>query len=438
MSMASWKSRRKSVGALHDCVQGGRSTSSSMKPFPLTLFLVLAFGACTSAADWPTFRGADRQDISTETGLLKQWPAEGPKKLWVYNNAGLGYSGFSVVEGTLYTMGARDATEYVIALDAATGKEKWVSEVGALLTNDWGNGPRSTPTVDGDRVYAMGGKGDLVCLSAKDGKKIWSANMTSEGGKVPGWGYTESVLVDGPNVICTPGGPQGAMLALDKMTGNKIWQSADWTDPAQYSSIIAVNHNGGRQYIQHTTTALAGVDAKDGKVLWKVAFPGKTAVIPTAIFRDGNAYMSAGYNAGCVQVNIGPGNEVKENYANANMINHHGGVILVGDYLYGYSEKGGWTCQDWKTGDVKWAVKNLGKGAIHCADGMLYLLEEKSGNVVLIDASPDGWKEHGRFKLDPQTTQRKPKGKIWTHPVVSNGKLYLRDQEYIFCFDVKG
>jgi outer membrane protein assembly factor BamB len=262
--------------------------------------------------------------------------------------------------------------------------------------------------------------------------------MTSEGGKVPGWGYTESVLVDGPNVVCTPGGAQGAMMALDKMTGKKVWQSAEWTDPAQYSSIVPANLNGGRQYLQHTSTTFAGVDAKDGKVLWKVAFPGKTAVIPTPIVRDNNAYMSAGYNAGCVQVNIGPHNEVKENYANTNMVNHHGGVILVGDYLYGYSDKGGWTCQDWKTGDVKWASKALGKGAIHCADGMLYLLEESTGNVVLIDASPEGFKEHGRFKLDPQTTQRSPKGKIWTHPVVSNGKLYLRDQEYIYCYDVKG
>jgi outer membrane protein assembly factor BamB len=307
-----------------------------------------------------------------------------------------------------------------------------------MLTNGWGDGPRSTPTVDGGKIYAMGGKGDLVCLNAADGKKVWSVNMSSEGGKTPGWGYTESPLVDGPNVICTPGGPQGTMMALDKLTGSKVWQSSDWTDGAQYSSIIAADVNGGRQYIQHTTKTFAGVDAKTGKVLWKVPFPGQTAVIPTPIFKDGNAYMSAGYNAGCLQVSIGPNNEAKENYANANMVNHHGGVILVGDYLYGFSEKAGWTCQDWKTGEVKWQSRNLGKGAIHCADGMLYLLEEKKGTVVLIEASPDGFKEHGRFQLEPQTTHRNPKGGIWAHPVVSNGKLYLRDQEFISCYDVKG
>jgi outer membrane protein assembly factor BamB len=425
-----------------------------MKSFPTVLLLTFTGGALllgavgnapvdpskskTKATDWPTFRGADRQDISKDTGLLKQWPEGGPKQLWVYDNAGLGYSGFAVVSGTLYTMGARDAAEYLIALDANTGKEKWVAEVGPLLTNGWGNGPRSSPTVDGDRVYAMGGKGELGCFSTKDGKKLWSLNMTSEGGKVPGWGYTESVLVDGPNVICTPGGPKGAVMALDKMTGKKVWQSAEWTEPAQYSSIIAVDHNGARQYLQHTSTTFAGVNAKDGKVLWKVDFPGKTAVIPTAIYKDSKAYMSAGYGAGCVQVDIGPGNTVKEVYANTNMVNHHGGVVLVGDYLYGYSDKGGWTCQDWKTGDVKWAEKKLGKGAITCADGKLYLLEENTGKVVLIDASPDGWKEHGSLTVSPQTTQRSPKGKIWTHPVVSNGKLYLRDQEYVYCYDVKG
>jgi outer membrane protein assembly factor BamB len=415
-----------------------------MKALPASI-LFLALGSFASAADWPTFRGADRKDISTETGLLKKWPAGGPKKLWTSDKGGLGYAGFAVVGGTLFTMGSHDGKEFAIALDAGSGAAKWETEIGDLLTNNWGDGPRATPTVDGDRVYVMSGQGNLVCLSAKTGDVVWKKSMREFGGKIPGWGYTESVLVDGDKVICTPGGPQGAMLALNKTNGEKIWQSGEWTpvddkDTAQYSSIIAADWNGTRQYIQHTMKTFAGVNAKDGKVLWTQPFPqGKTAVIPTPIFKDGRAYMAAGYLAGCVQVELGPNNFVKEVYQNTNMVNHHGGVILVGDYLYGYSDKGGWTCQDWKTGDVKWAEHDqLKKGAIHCADGMLYLLEESSGTVVLIEASPDGWKEHGRFKLEPQTTQRKPQGKIWTHPVVSNGRLYLRDQELISCFDLKG
>ena len=387
--------------------------------------------------DWPTFRGADRSDVSKETGLLKKWPSSGPKKLWTYEGAGFGYSGYAISGGVLYTSGAREEVEYVIAVDANTGKEKWVAQVGPLLTNGWGDGPRSTPTVDGDRVYAMGGKGDLVCVSAKDGKELWKASVTEAGGKVPGWGYCESPLVDGKLVICTPGGPKGTLMALDKMTGKKVWQSEEWTDGAQYSSAIVIEHGGVRQYVQLTMQSFAGVNAANGKVVWKSSFPGKTAVIPTPIYKDGQVYVAAGYGVGCKSVKLGsPDPEVL--YENTNMVNHHGGVVLVGDYLYGYSDKGGWTCQDFKTGEVKWAESGkLKKGAIHSADGMLYLLEENSGTVVLIEASPQGWSEHGRFVLEPQTTNRNPKGKIWTHPVVSNGKLYLRDQEFVSCFDLK-
>ena len=174
-------------------------------------------------------------------------------------------------------------------------------------------------------------------------------------------------------------------------------------------------------------------------MLWQTPFPGATAVIPTPIFKDGEVYVAAGYNVGCMKVAIGSGNAVSPVFQNQNMINHHGGVILVGDHLYGhsYGKSDGWTCQDWKTGEIVWQEKKLGKGAIHCADGMLYLLDEKKGDVVLIEASPKGWNEHGRFTLSPQTTQRSPQGAIWVHPVVSHGKLYLRDQEIVYCFDVK-
>lgn len=393
------------------------------------------------SADWPQWRGANRDDRSTETGLLKEWPAGGPKKVWMNDNAGLGYSGYAIVDGTVYTLGSRDAVEYVIAIDSATGKEKWSAEAGKLLTNGWGDGPRSTPTVSGGKVYAMSGKGHLSCINAADGKLLWQVTMDDLGGKVPGWGYTESPLVDGDLVVCTPGGAQGSLAAFDKNTGKKVWQSAEWTDPAQYSSIIAVDHNGVRQLIQLTMQSVGAVNAKDGALLWKVPFPGKTAVIPTPIFHEGHVFVCAGYGVGAKLIKIGAGNKAEDLNPEMNtaMINHHGGVVLVDGHLYGYSDKGGWTCLEFKTGAVKWQEQRaLGKGAIHYADGKLYLLEEGSGTVALIDASPEGFKEHGRFKLDPQTTQRNPKGKVWTHPTVANGKLYLRDQELLFCFDVKG
>lgn len=415
-----------------------------MKKNNLKRNLCVALFLCTgssllNASDWPTFRGADRTDIQTETGLLQTWPSEGPKKVWMFEDGGLGYAGFAIVGTTLYTLGANDdGEEFLLALDANTGKEKWRTMVGARYTNRWGDGPRSTPTVDGDHVYALGARGDLVCAKVADGSIVWKTNLIDDhGGVLQNWGYTESVLVDENRVICTPGGANGTLLALDKTTGEKLWQTSGWTDVAQYSSPLLAEVNGTKQYIQRTMTNLAGISPTDGKTLWQQPFPqGKVAVIPTPIYSNGKVYISAGYGVGCMLVDISKA-EPAVVYENTNMVNHHGGVILVGDYLYGHSDKGGWTCQNFATGEIQWQEKSLGKGAIHCADSKLYLLEEKSGKVVLIDASPEGWKERGHFVLDPQTQQRSKDGRIWTHPVVSHGKLYLRDQEIIYCYNVK-
>ena len=405
----------------------------------LSLLILSAAGAAqfdTRAGDWPQWRGPHRTDISDEKDLLKSWPEGGPKKVWMYEKAGLGYSGPAIAKGRLYTMGTRDNQEAVFALDANTGKELWVAGISDILKNRWGDGPRGTPAVDGDFVYALTGPGDLVCLNAADGKTVWQANMLKLGGKLPGWGYTESVIVDGDLVVATPGGDQGALAAFDKKTGKLAWQSADFKDPAHYSSIIAVDLNGTRQLIQRTEKSVVGVSAKDGKVLWKGDFPGRTAVIPTPIYHDNHVYLTAGYGAGCKLIKIGPNNEVATVYENKVIKNHHGGVILVGDHVYGHAEPG-WVCQNFKTGEEVWNHRDFGKGAVGYADGMLYCLEEGSGTVVLAEASPAGWKEHGRFKLDPQTQIRSPQGRIWTHPVISNGKLYLRDQDLIYCYDVK-
>ena len=397
----------------------------------------LASAGITRADSWPQFRGPDRSEISKETGLLKQWPEGGPKQLWLYKDAGLGYAGFSVVGPTLYTMGARGDVETLIAIDVKEGSQKWATPMGAMLTNPWGNGPRGTPTFDDNHLYALSGQGELVCANAADGAIVWKASMEDFGGKRPGWGYTESPLVDGDKVMCTPGGSKGAIVALDKKTGKLVWQSKDFTEGAQYSSIIPADLNGKRQYIQLTMSRLVGLDAADGKVLWTSDWPGKTAVIPTPIVHDNYVYVTSGYKVGCKLVQISPDNKATDVYSSKLMENHHGGVVLVGDYLYGFSNNGGWTCQDFKTGKVVWSEKKkLGKGCLTYADGMLYLMGEADGDVVLIEASPDGWKEHGRFKLQNQTTQRSPKGHIWTHPVISDGKLYLRDQELISCYEV--
>jgi len=388
--------------------------------------------------DWPQWRGPDRTDVSREDGLLKEWPSGGPKRLWLFKNAGNGYSGPAIVNGKLFTMGTRDGAEIMIALNADTGEELWSAPIGPIVNFDRGGGPRGTPAVDGECIYGLGGQGRLICAAVADGKVLWRVSLADLGGKTPNWGYSESVLVDGDRVICTPGGAKGAIAALDKATGKVIWQSKEFTDPAHYSSAIVGEHNGTRQYIQLTEQHVAGVSANDGKLLWKSPFPGRVAVVPTPILHDGCVYVTAGYGVGCKLVKLGADNQVSDVYDNKEMKNHHGGVVLVGDYLYGYSDGPGWMCQEFRTGKEVWSEKKaLGKGAVSCADGMLYCLDENSGTVALADASPKAWKEHGRFKLDQQSKIRDSQGRFWTHPVISNGKLYLRDQDLVFCYDVK-
>ena len=272
-----------------------------MTPRTASITLCIALiGGSAVADNWPGWRGSDRTDVSKETGLLKQWPESGPKQIWLSKKCGVGYAGFAVVDDSVYTMGAYTNDERLICLDANTGDVRWKAVMtDSVLENGWGDGPRGTPTVDGDRVYAMAGEGTLVCVDADSGDIIWKKNMKDFGGRVPNWGYTESVLVDGDRVICTPGGNEGTLLALNKLTGEKLWQSKDFTDRADYSSVIVVEHEGVRQYVQLTQKTLVGIAADDGRVLWDYPWPGRTAVVPTPIFRDGKVYIACGYGVGC-------------------------------------------------------------------------------------------------------------------------------------------
>ncbi len=411
-----------------------------MKTLAILSLLSLVSTSLLPAADWPQWRGPERTDIGSETGLLDEWPEGGPKRVWLYRNAGVGYAGPAIVDGRLYTMGTRDDVPVIFALDAKTGKEIWVQEFGTeTFENGWGDGPRGTPTVDGKVLYALSGGGMLVCARTTDGKIVWQKSMGELGGKPPSWGYSESPLVDGPLVVVTPGGSKGAIAALDKKTGALRWQSKDFTDGAQYSSLIIAKHNGSRQYIQLTMKSVVGVDAQNGDVLWETDWPGRTAVIPTPIFDDGHVYITSGYGVGCSLFKIGAGNRVESVYRNKVMKNQHGGVILLDGHLYGYSDGVGWACQEFKTGELVWNEKRaFRKGSVAYADGKLFLVDKDYGNVALIDATTKGWKERGSFKLDPQTELRKPRGKIWTHPVILDGLMYLRDQDLIYCYDVKG
>ena len=389
------------------------------------------------SADWPQWRGAGRVGHSPDTSILAPWPKSGPKQSWIFKDAGIGYSSFSIVGTRLFTMGARQESEQVICLDATTGKELWATSLGPVYENNWGDGPRSTPTVDGDHLYALSATGILACLNIKDGTEVWKVDVVkSLGGQLQGWGYTESVLIDGDHVICTPGGQQGTMAALHKKTGAVVWQSSKLKGPAQYSSPIRIEVNGQPQYAQLLMNKVVGIAPKDGALLWETSFPGRVAVIPTLVFHDNSVYATAGYGTGCQMIKL-DGAEPEVVYEEKSITNHHGGVIVVDGKIYGHSDKGGWTCQDFLTGKIEWQDESLGKGTCTYAAGHLICVDENDGTVVLATAKPDKWQEISRFKLAPQTSLRKKEGRIWSHPVVVNGRLYLRDQDLIFCYNVK-
>jgi outer membrane protein assembly factor BamB len=411
--------------------------------FSAQLWVAAALTAATSstlAADWPQWHGPNRDNRSTETGLLKSWPAGGPKLLWSVTGLGGGYSTPSFAQGRIFGMGYRDADEVVWALDVEGGKEIWHTVTQpAYRKMGYPEGPRCTPTVDGDHLYILGGAGNLACLETAGGKLIWQVDLVKEhGGKMMSdWGYSESPLVDGDRVVCTPGGPQGTMAAFDKRTGKLVWRTKELRDNASYASIVVGTLAGTRQYVQLTDASVFGVAPDSGKVMWRAPRAGRTAVIPTPILHADHVYVTSGYGVGCNLFKITKTAEqfkAEQVYANKDMVNHHGSVVLVGDHLYGYSDGKGWVCQEFLTGKTVWAEKDkLGKGALTYVDGNLILRSEGGrGSIVLIKATPEGWQESGRFD-QPQRSDKNS----WPHPVVVGGRLYIRDQDVLLCYNLK-
>ncbi|HEY2585417.1 MAG TPA: PQQ-binding-like beta-propeller repeat protein [Tepidisphaeraceae bacterium] len=408
-----------------------------MAPAAASEGATVSTGTTVSPNPWPQWQGPRRDNISTETGLLKQWPPGGPPLLWKAQGLGTGFSTVSIADGRIYTMGDLQDASYLIALDL-DGKPVWKAKVGQTGGGQGYPGPRCEPTVAGDAVVALGQFGDLVCADAKSGAVRWHKNMKEDfdGQMMSGWGYAESPLVDGNNVICTPGGSKGTMIALDLKSGEPVWRCKEMTDPASYSSIVEATIRGRNQYIQLTGGHVFGVAADDGRLLWQAKREGKTAVIPTPIVKDDEVFVTSGYNAGCNLFKItGSGDklEAKEVYANKNMTNHHGGVVLVNGYIYGAKDPGILTCLDFQTGEIKWKDRSVGKGAVSYADGKLYLREENSGQMGLIDATPEGYHLISTF----DQPDRDKKYKAWPHPVIANGRLYLRDQDVLLCYDIR-
>jgi outer membrane protein assembly factor BamB len=403
--------------------------------YRLTVCAIGVTAAVVSAAgaDWPQWRGPNRDGVSTETGLLNQWPAGGPPVAWTSSGLGHGYGSVAVSGEHLYVQGTAGRSSVVVCLRRSDGGRVWSRALGKTLDQEKGGGPRGTPTVDGDVLFALSEAGDLACLRTADGGVVWARNILEDfGGRNPNWLLSESPLVDGPHVIVTPGGRGAGLAALDKQTGKTVWTSKALSDRAAYSSAIAADVQGVRTIVTLTSEAAVGVRAGDGKLMWRYTKAANdTANVTTPVFFANRVFVTSAYNTGAALLRLRAENgEVMadEVYFTREMMNHHGGVIFVNGYLYGYSNAI-LTCLETETGKVMWRDRSVGKGSLTYADGRLYVLGE--GNAVgLVDASPAGYVERGRFQIADQGWPS------WAHPVVSGGRLYLRNQGVLAAHDV--
>ncbi|HTU16614.1 MAG TPA: PQQ-binding-like beta-propeller repeat protein [Gemmataceae bacterium] len=431
-----------------------------MLSVPKTMLLLAVVVAVPGAAqaqikaaigDWPAWMGADRTGVSHETGLLKEWPKGGPQLLWKVEDIGEGYSTPSVAAGKIFVISNRGLdNEFVIALSVKDGSKIWERRIGKVGNPDQRPpypGSRSTPTVDGDAVYVLGSDGDLACFDAAKGEVRWTKNLRTEFDGKPGiWAYAESPLIDGDVLVCTPGGSKATLAAFNKKTGEVIWKCPVTLggggrmpgNTAAYASAIVAPVGGVKQYIQFLTGGLVGVAAKDGKVLWKYEGVKGITNCTTPLFHDNSVFVSAtgrgrSPTSGSALLKLSAesgGVTAKEVYHNQDLANHHGGVVRVGGSVYG-TNNNALLCLDFKSGETKWQDRSVGKGSVAAADGRLYVRSE-NGEVALVEATPAAYKETGRF-TQPDRSDKK----AWPHPVIAGGRLYLRDQGVLLCYDVK-
>jgi outer membrane protein assembly factor BamB len=406
-----------------------------MRRLTLLLLLVMCLVSAGAATDgnWAQWRGPNRDGVSAETGLLKQWPAGGPPVSWTATGMGKGYGTVAVQGDRLYVQGTVGSSSAVFCLRRSDGGPTWTRALGRALDQDKGGGPRGTPTVEGDVLYALTEAGDLACLRLSDGSVVWTRNILSDfGGSNPTWLISESPLVDGPHLIVTPGGRNAGLVALDKKTGKTVWTTKDLSDQAGYASAIVADVQGVRTIMTLTAGAAVGVRANDGKLMWRYTKAANdTANITTPVFFNSKVFVTSAYNTGAALLQLTAANgEVTANeaYFTREIMNHHGGVVYVNGYLYGFSNAI-LTCLNAETGAVQWKNRSVGKGSLTYADGMLYVLGENL-TAGLVDASPAAYTERSRFQIGDQGWPS------WAHPVVAGGRLYLRNQGVLTSYVV--
>ncbi len=418
------------VGGL--CLLIGCSTSEEQT---LVTGEPAALADTPNAPYWPAFQGPRGDNVSDESGLLREWPADGPTLLWTAEGIGQGYSSVSLARGLIFTAGNINDQSVVTALDLE-GTIRWQTPAGGAWTGS-NPGTRSTPTIDDDRIYFQNPLGELFCLEASSGKIVWNVNVLERfGAKNITWALAESILVDGRHVISTPGGPQTAVVALDKMTGETVWQSASAEgDPTGYATPSLVEYKGKRLILTFTGKATICVDADTGQLYWR--YPHETSYDVNAlkpIFHDGQVFVSSGYGSGSRMLKLevsGDQVEVAEVWTNRDLDNHHGGVLLRDGYLYGSKFQRDWACLEWASGRTAYTEPGVGKGSLTCADGMLYTLSERL-DMGLVAADAERFEVVSRFRLPSRG-----EGPSWAYPVVCDGRLYLRHDNNLFCYDVR-
>ncbi len=398
--------------------------------------LIIIFSAAATFAqqyDWPQWQGPDRSNVSQEKGLLKSWPPGGPRVQWSVSTLGNGYGTVAIKGDRIYVQGTQKGKSVVWALNRANGSAVWVRPLGAALPQERGGGPRSTPTVDGDRVYALSEAGDLACLRTSDGSVVWGRNILKDfSASNAEWLLSESPLVDGDNVIVTPGGSKACIVALNKLEGHTVWTTRELSDPAGYASCVAADIFGTRIITTLTSRAAVGVQASDGKLIWRYTpVANDTANVATPVVSKNRLFYTSNYGVGCSLLEFVLDNDrytMRRVYDSKDMMNHHGGVVLVDKHIYGFSNSI-LTCLNFDTGKAVWKNRSVGKGSLTYADGHLYLLSENN-LVGLAEANPAGYVETGRFKIDDKGWPS------WAHPVVCGGSLYIRNQDSLTVYNI--
>jgi len=379
------------------------------------------------------WRGPNRDGIYPEKNLLSVWPENGPQLLWSFTGLGEGFSTVAVAHGKIYTTGMlEDGNGHLFVFDT-TGKLLWK----AAYAPEWkGNypGARSTPTIVGEQLYILSGAGWLVCMNSNTGKKIWSFNILEKfGGKNIQWGLAESVLIDGNRVICTPGGRDASVVALDRMTGQTIWTSKGHSEDAAYCSPALIQHGTRCMIVTMTKKSIIGLDAETGKFLWRHHHETEYDIHPnTPLYQDGYLYCLSGYGTGGVKLQLSPdGNSVKEIWRNTSLDSQFGAAILYNGYIYGSGHNTRrWQCLDWRNGNVRYESSRRGKGNIIFADGRLYCYDEK-GEVMLVEPNPAAFKIISSFRVTQGTNQH------WAHLVINAGRLFVRHGDTLLVYSIR-